>query len=79
MPDDFLLVRVIPTKKWDGPSLPWNRRQRKRFLGPNQSWWGSEGIGLRTQEYKDHDYPSFFAWPEWEAFKKRCAMEEIRI
>ena len=49
VPDD-LLVRVIPTGNWDGSSLPWNRRQRKRFRtcdsvivhlfsGPDQSWW----------------------------------------
>ena len=35
------------------------------------------------QEYKDTqdgiDYPSFFAWPEWEAFKKKYALEEIRM
>ena len=205
VPDD-LLVRVIPTGNWDGSSLPWNRRQRKRFRtcdsvivhlfsGPDQSWWKRQletksravlcvdkeanlyqdllrdevtsylaevceqgnvdsligGPPCRTvsklrfrspalrsregpqrfalddltvaqkelawgdavlwmrqlwlytlaqgsrqkkvsflkehprdpQEYKDTqdgiDYPSFFAWPEWEAFKKKYALEEIRM
>ena len=49
VPDD-LLARVVPTGKWTGEGLPWNRRLRKRFesceslvihlfSGPDQGWW----------------------------------------
>ena len=49
VPDD-LLARVVPTGKWSGEILPWNRRLRKRFetseslvihlfSGPDQAWW----------------------------------------
>ena len=40
----------MPSGQWEGAALPWNRRQRKKFLsspsvivhlfsGPDQSWW----------------------------------------
>ena len=56
-------------------TLPQNSRQKKvGFLKEHPR---------DPQEYKDTqdgiDYPSFFAWPEWEAFKKKYALEEIRM
>ena len=49
VPDD-LLARVVPTGKWTGEGLSWNRWLRKRFesceslvihlfSGPDQGWW----------------------------------------
>ena len=47
---DELLARVVPSGRWSGESVPFNRHQRKRvfsadsvilhlFSGPDQSWW----------------------------------------
>eukprot|EP00435_Cladocopium_sp_Y103_P011532 s3834_g3.t1 len=30
-----LVARIIPSGKWQGDSLPWNRRMRRRFQGTN--------------------------------------------
>ena len=42
-----MIVRIVPSGQWEGAALPWNRRQRKKFLSspsvivhlPGQSWW----------------------------------------
>ena len=47
---DELLARVVPSGRWSGESVPFNRHQRKRlfsadsvvlhlFSGPDQAWW----------------------------------------
>ena len=29
---DEMIVRIAPSGEWEGAALPWNRRQRKKFL-----------------------------------------------
>ena len=55
---DEIVVRVIPSGRWKGSDVPWNRHLRRRwsqadsivvhlFSGPDQKWWKShlEGGG----------------------------------
>ena len=55
---DEIAVRVIPSGRWKGSDVPWNRHLRRRwsqadsivvhlFSGPDQKWWKShlEGAG----------------------------------